>query len=199
MIQYSRIQGGTNNELFGSSIKSNNKISLSIHTASVERDLNRDCYFPKNTIIEILMTPNQFSEFITSPNTSGVPCTIIFKDGKRIEGRKFESKRATFEQEIKESLSDLINRTKTFQNKVDDLLNKPNVTKKDKEELRNQAMMIEQEIRANLPFIQQSFNESMDKTVVEVKSEFEASIDHKLYSLGLEALKENINTQLLDK
>src|SRR5487761_2151022 len=90
MITYSKTQGGKTTHIFGSSIDSNNKICLSIHNASLERDLNNDWYYPENVpIVEVIRTPNQFSEFLTSPNTTGVPCTITYKNGHRIVGTEF--------------------------------------------------------------------------------------------------------------
>jgi hypothetical protein len=198
MISYSRMSGSRDEGLFGSSIATNTKIALHISHAAVQRNLSRDWFYPKGEIIEVLMTPNQFSDFITCPNTSGVPGTITHLEGKRMEFPKFEGKRKLFENEFESSLSGIQQNVKQFQDAVNVILSKQNVTKADKEELKRLAMHVEQDIRANLPFVQASFNESMDKTVTEAKAEFEASVQHTIHSLGLDALHQQVEMKLLE-
>ena len=52
--------------------------------------------------------------------------------------------------------------------------------------------MLRQEIESNVPFIQQSFNEQMDKTVMEAKGEVEGFVMNKLMSAGLEGLQKEM-------
>jgi hypothetical protein len=202
MISYSRQQTNSKKLLFGSSIQTGTVIGFSIHEAELHRDLHKDWFFQSKPIIDILLTPNQFAEFLTNGNTTGVPCTITYRQDKKenhgmIEGVTVENKRVLFEKEFKESLSEVSGRVRTFVKGVSDILNKQTVSKKDREELISMAKMVAQQIDSNLPFVQKSFNEAMDKTVTEAKAEFEAAIDHKVYTLGLEALKDQITTKLL--
>jgi len=62
-------------------------------------------------------------------------------------------------------------------------------TKADKETILKGIKMLRQEIESNVPFIQQSFNEQMDKTVLEAKGEVEGFVMHKVISTGLEGLQ----------
>lgn len=50
--------------------------------------------------------------------------------------------------------------------------------------------MLEQEISANIPFIQKSFNEQMDKTVQEAKGEIECHIATSINKLGIEKIND---------
>lgn len=47
---------------------------------------------------------------------------------------------------------------------------------------------LETEIESNLPFVQESFNEAVDRTVEAAKAEIEAFIEGKVRSIGLENL-----------
>ena len=198
MISYGRHSHGIGSTLFGSSIKTDTTMCIEITHADITRDLSHDWYMPRGIIARVYLTPNQFAEFLTNGNTTGVPCTIDYteKDGS-IEPMELEGKRQLFEKEFEEDLAGIRKDAKEFKNKVDSIMKKQNILKADKEELMGLAFKIEQDIRANLPFVQTSFNKSMDKTVTEAKAEFEAAIEHKVYTLGLQELRKNIATQLL--
>lgn len=43
-----------------------------------------------------------------------------------------------------------------------------------------------QEMRSNIPFVYDMFNEAMDKTILEAKGEVEAFVEHKLRSIGVD-------------
>jgi len=45
-----------------------------------------------------------------------------------------------------------------------------------------------QNIKSNIPFVNEQFTEQMDKTITEAKGEIEAFIEHKIRSAGLEAI-----------
>ena len=47
------------------------------------------------------------------------------------------------------------------------------------------------EWESNIPFVYKMFNEQMDKTVHEAKSEIDAFITGQITRLGLDALKDN--------
>ncbi|MFM9815939.1 hypothetical protein ACKI16_46630, partial [Streptomyces scabiei] len=72
----SRQQTNRKEQLFGSNTNSNSIISIKISNAEVRQDLGRNWYYDTNVITEINMTTIQYAEMISSPNTSGVPCTI---------------------------------------------------------------------------------------------------------------------------
>ena len=52
--------------------------------------------------------------------------------------------------------------------------------------------MLRQEVESHVPFIQNSFNEQMDKTVLEAKGEVEGFVMHKVISAGLEGLQKEL-------
>lgn len=189
MIGISRVTG-SDNSLFGSSIKHGTVIRIRIRPAHYKRDLCNDRHYSKEkSIVEVDLSPTQFAEFITSMNMGeGVPCTIRQLNGQSGPAPKFQSKREQFVDEFKEH-------TDRVEDKLDDLLgfaqtlkDKASVSKADRQQLLNMINQVRQDIRADLPFVADQFNEQMEKTVHEAKGEFEAFIAQRVQEVGLDNL-----------
>lgn len=189
MISISRGTSSGKQNLFGSSIQQNAFIQIEISTASLFRDLYHDNYFPEKMLIRIMMSPSQWADVITSLNTSGVPCTIERFNGERMEEPPYESKRVQFDAEFEKKMKDTVSETNEFLAKIRGILSKPNIGKRDREEILQQVDMIRMQFASNVPFIKESFTEQMDQTVVEAKNEISHMIEEKLKKLGLEKFK----------
>lgn len=178
--------------LFGSSIQHSHTIKLKIAPAKIDRHLNRD-WFHANTkpYIEVEMSYSQFAEAITSLNMGdGVPVTLRRLNGKMIEDCPQVDKRQEFEKEFEKEMQKIGQSLKILTKQAELLLSdKKPPTKADKETILNGIKALRQEIESNVPFIQSSFNEQMDKTVLEAKGEFEGFVMHKVISTGLESLQ----------
>ena len=83
MINWSKTSGSSR-ALFGTQIETQDPIKLEICHAEECRDLSSNWYFPKKQIIEVEMSPIQWAEFLTSGNTSGVPCTIKYLNREKM-------------------------------------------------------------------------------------------------------------------
>lgn len=188
MIEIHRTQGGYP-YLFGSSIPHNNKVSITIKHAEMERHLNSDHYYGRRQIVEIEMSPTQFAEAITNMNTSGVPCTIRYIEGKRMENCPFVGKREQFADEFEDKMRRIAKELDTLSELAQALTQTKAPNKDQKEAILKEVERIRMEIGDNLPFTYRMFNEQMDKTVLEAKGEFEAMVQHTITSLGLQALK----------
>jgi hypothetical protein len=195
MLSISRVQnGGTGVNLFGSSIKHNQTIRLKISSGKKCRNLNRDWFYAGNQYIEIEMSPTQFAEAITSLNMGeGVPVTLRWLSGRGISDCPEENKRQEFEREFDHHMIELKRKIQKLTEVTKELLNDSKPLKKsEKEQILNELRRIEQEIGDNIPFMYTSFNEQMDKTILEAKGEIEAFYTHKITSLGIEALKDQV-------
>jgi len=185
LLSFGRRQSNVGKHLFGSSIKHRNTIVLSVNVADENRGLNRYWYFPKEKIIEVEMSYSQFAESIAAMDTQGIPCTIRKVVGKQMEDPPGESQRELFEKEFKGTVLEVTQRLQQLKNKADDLLNKKGALKvSEKKEIAHMLHMMVMDVRSNLPFIQKSYNEAMDKTTHEAKSEIEAFMDHTIVALG---------------
>lgn len=191
MLRFSRFSGG-NNIYFGSSITHSGGISLTIKRGGVARSLKNDWYFGKDVVCEIEMSPSQFAEAITNMNCGdGVPCTIKYLTGKKMENPPFTNKRLQFEKEFKHSFDNLIEELKAITENAENLLsNKKPLNMSEKKEIISALQGCAAFMKYNLPFINQQFNEQMDKTVKEAKGEVDNLITHSITRLGIEKLNE---------
>lgn len=188
MIRLSRRQSrGT--VLFGSSITHNEIIALTISRGEVDRHLNREWYHARNEIIEIEMSSNQFAEFITTPNSgSGIPCTIRHLNHDRMPEPPFESRVDMFSKEFKNNMSNLGNDLNNNLTIAKSILSKNSINKGDKEELIRLFDSLIDNIKSSIPFVEKSFVEQMDKTIVEAKAEIEAFVNRRITEEGRKAL-----------
>ena len=192
MLGITRSSCSFSQNLFGSSIQHSHTIKLKIAPAKIDRMLNRD-WFHANTkpYIEVEMSYSQFAEAITSMNVGdGVPVTLRRLDGKMIEDCPQFDKRQEFEKEFEKEMLKIGQSLRVLTKQAESLLSeKKPPTKADKEAILKGIKMLQQEIESNVPFIQSSFNEQMDKTVLEAKGEEEGFVMHKVISTGLEGLQ----------
>jgi len=192
MLGLARSSCSSSQNLFGSSIQHSHTIKLKIAPAKIDRMLNRD-WFHANTkpYIEVEMSYSQFTEAITSMNVGdGVPVTLRRLDGRMIEDCPQFDKRQEFEKEFEKEMLKIGKSLRMLTQQAEALLSEKKApTKADKEAILSGIKMLRQEIESNVPFIQSSFNEQMDKTVLEAKGEFEGFVMHKVTSAGLEGLQ----------
>jgi hypothetical protein len=195
MMGISRITSSRGENLFGSSLKHQNMIRIKIAPARIDRHLNRDWFHATHVpYIEVEMSYSQFAEAITSLNVGdGVPVTLRRLNGKQIEECPQIDKRQEFEHEFENQMSDIAKSLKKLTEQAESLLSeKKPPTKADKEAILHGIKMLRQEVESNIPFIQQSFNEQMDKTVLEAKGEVEGFVMHKIISAGLDGLQKEM-------
>jgi hypothetical protein len=196
MLGISRCSSGGGRNLFGSSIKHRNTIRLRIKPAEVMRNSNRDWFHGVGGLpyIEVEMSYSQFAEAITAMNCGdGVPVTLTYLNGKSIEECPQTDKRQEFEEEFQKDMTELTTSLKKLTAQAEKILSdKKPPTKTDKESILCAIKSLRQEIEHNIPFMQTSFNEQMDKTVLEAKGEVEGFVMNKLISAGLEGLQKEM-------
>ena len=192
MLSFSRCYGGET-ALFGSSILHSNTIRLTLREGEVDRHLNRDWYHGRKRLFEVEMSYSQFAELISSMNSGdGVPVTLKEVMGESRGKCPFENKRMEF-------VNDFTNKIKEVQTVCDDLINntkklfdtKKPLNKSEKENILAQLETIKREVNSNIPFIADSFNEQMDKTVMEAKGEVESFVQNKITNIANEAISKN--------
>lgn len=189
---------GSPGPLFGSSIDHNHYITIRIRRAVRDRGLHNNWYHGKEELIDIALSPSQYADMLTSPNTGdGVPCTLQYIMGKRMERCPEYNQRAIFEQEFKKDVDKVMKDANDLADQVEEMISQKSVTKGALKEVSGKLRMLMQHINANIPFVQQQFNEAMDKTVTEAKGEVEAFVQHKILSLGIEALEEQVKAGLV--
>lgn len=200
-ISFSRVTSNRPVAFYGSDIKCNSWILLKVKTSVRKRDLSSDWYFADKTILELKLSPNQFSELLTTMNCGdGVPATLTFHSNEitphgeieePIEGNKKEEFNNEIEElgfEAKEALSEI---SKT--------ISELKITKKERELLNSQFNKLRNSIVSNLPFVLEQAKRQVSKTVAAGKAVVDCFYTEFITRLGLKALQEKPEIKLLDK
>ncbi len=202
MLQISRVTtGGVGAPLFGSSIYHNMFFELRIFHGEVSRDVSHDFYFHKNLpILEIALSPIQLIEMIANMNMgSGVPCTILRNNGEEVERLQhddIESEARKAQKDFKEDVKDLNESVPKLLSFVEELRKKPRVTKKELDEIISRLKWLEQHIRSNLPFVQKSFDEKVERSTMEAQASIDAMFTDIIMKLGVQALQDMYGKQI---
>lgn len=190
-LYFSRVNSnGT--EFYGSELKQDNYIQMELSESEVDRDLTRDWYFAKKSIARIRMSSSQFAEMITSLNgVGGACCTIEYIQGKDIPALpKQESRKEFIHRKFEDRMKMFAYTIRENQKKAKDIVKKKTLSKQDIHDLTHQIEWLTEEVERNIPFFAKCFQETMDEVVHEAKTEVENAIQHKINTLGLNALHE---------
>lgn len=193
MVSFGRITGG-DNVLFGSSIKHNDRIRLTIKHGEQYRILHEDRYYGRKRIVEVEMSYSQFAECIGAMNVGdGVPCTIKYteKEGYVPVIEESNSKREQFRNEFGDTIAKAMEQVQNQINQIQESINnKKNLGVKDRKEIISQLQQVKYNIGCNLDFCVEQFDEQMDKSTMEAKGEIEAFCQNKINSIAQAALVE---------
>ena len=186
--------------LFGSSIKHSETITLKISPAYMARDLNYDRYYADNIpYIEIEMSQAQFAQAITSLNMgAGVPVTLTRLNGEYIEPCPFVDKREQFSNEFRADMQRVSKALDEVTAEVEKLVEeKRTFSKADREKILKALRDVKQQIGSNYPYMFSMFNEQMDKTVSEAKAEIESHLQGRMEDVAIRAMLQEKQTEML--
>lgn len=197
MVGFNRIScGGAPRRMFGSSLRDHQTIvRLEVKAGQRTHDLSRDWYGSAHgrSFITVDLTAAQFAELLTTMNVGdGVPCTIVRLDGKSVEEPpdeplEVEKVRTGF----KKHASKLAVKMGVFRDEVKSLFeSRKSVSKQDRTEIVKQIDLLIQEVRSNMPYVLDQFEEASEKVVTAAKAEVEAFVMHAVVTTGLNILAE---------
>jgi hypothetical protein len=191
MISFSRIHsGGKGPRLFQSFTDNSTFISCKIKGAEVGHDLGRDWVHGNKTMIEVYISASQFAELLTSMNIGdGVPCTIKQVAGVEIPKAPLcetvaSKVRNTFKNEVKDKINDLQKVAK----EIETMLAGSKLSKENQKQLNWKIQELAGLFSDHAPFMLDSFEEAVEKTVVGAKAECDAWLTHNIMRAGLESL-----------
>ena len=189
-IYFSRVSGG-GQKFYGSELPQDHYITMELHNSEISRELTQDRYYNTGVpVVKVRMTSGQFAEMITSMNIgTGVCCTLERREGKKVEDLpEVENRKEFVHRKFEDRMKDFSSTMVTNKNRVKELTSKKTLSKADQHELNMLVEGMTQEISSNIPFFAKCFQETMDEVVFEAKLEVENAIQHKITTLGLEAL-----------
>jgi len=191
-ISFSRIQSNSA-RFYGSELPQDHYIQMEVLPSEINRTLTQDWYFAHGTpLIKLRMSSGQFSEMITSMNRgSGIPCTLEYVDGRKIQDLPQQENRKEFvHRKFEDRMKMFADKIRKRQLEAKELVKKKTLSKKDIEDLTHHLDWLTTEVSSNIPFFAKCFQETMDEVVFEAKTEVENAIQHKISVLGLQALHE---------
>ncbi len=174
--------------LFGSKIKHGNVISMKISKAERSRNKYWEHYFPKQQIIEILLSPAQFTSMLTQMNTSGSPCTLAWLNGESIEQPPDHDTIDELKDDLAKKYSELAARVDKLKDTIDERL-KGAVKAADKKEIKEAVYFIHQDLESNLGYLRKCQHEKLETAVSEAKAEVESAMVTTLINAGIEHIK----------
>ena len=191
MIGIHHTNYGGSTPLFGSSIKHDRTINITIREGDVKRDLHREWYYGDKIIAHVEMSAAQFAEFITTPNTgTGIPCTIKHACGKTMERPPYIGQNEVFNKELNEDIQKAMDDSESLLISAVEMLKQKGPMKvSDKGILLSKIERLVQHIKSNMPFLHKQFAKAMDKTVAVAKAEIEAFYTHSMMKLGADSIK----------
>lgn len=194
MIGFSRVTSSGGRNFFGSSIRSSHYIELTIRRAERHRHLNQYWYHGREELVNLRLSPNQFADLLTSLNVGhGSPCTIQHVGQVRTAECPSVSQRQKYEAEFERDVAATITDAEALVAEIRQTLEtKQSIGKPERASIAKKLDLMLGHIKNGLPFVQSQFNEAMDKTVTEAKGEVEAFVNHKIHSLGIEALNSEV-------
>jgi len=192
MMGFTRVTfGGEGAVLHGSDIKHNTVIEMNLYHSSKKRGLNKDWHHADQTIAKVQMSQNQFATMITSMNMGdGIPVTLAMTetDG-RLPAPEFNSVLELNKNEFKAKASEVANDTKILMASMKDILSGSGTVKKaDRETLIKLTEKVVREIDSNMPYMQETFAETMDDIVTDAKGTIEAFYQQRVIETGLAAI-----------
>ena len=197
LVGFYRRSGGSEN-LFGSSIRHGTTIALQIKTATRKRNLSNYWIHGDKTLIELVLSANQFANLLTSMNCGdGIPCTLKYVMGKRMADPPTVEQRELFEQEFKRDVDKATKSARSALSEIKQIFDsKASIGKADRAEILDKIQRVVNLLTDSIPFVQSQFNEAMDKTVSEARAEVDSFIETKIHSLGIDALNSEVQAAL---
>jgi hypothetical protein len=201
MISVSRMSGTRGFPLFGSSLENNpSMIQVVIAHGQRYHSLGYDHYHGAKEIIRLWMTPAQYAEMISNPNCgTGVPCTIRHIEGVEMDWPpEVPNEGKLVRDRFKLEVSELRQKAANGGQHLKAILSTAKISQKLKDEIQGTYEAATRFLWDAAPFLLESFQEAVEKSVVEAKQEIDAFLAHALQTTGAQALTERLQkTNLL--
>lgn len=187
-IKLSKITGHA--KLFMSPFRHQHFIGITISRAKRYRSLSNDrIHGDVRPVVEVFLSEAQFAKFITSAyDGGGTPCTLHHITGTYMpeppEGDEVEK----FHKDVEKDASKAADFLAKAEAKVREILDKPTVSKKDRQAILEEIHAAERRLSDSMPFVVSQLRERMDKVVADAATEVDAYVNRIVSTLGLKQL-----------
>ena len=199
MINVVRSQGGKK-RMFGTETECHSTIRISIGEATVTQKLGRNWYYCNNSLVEVEMSPIQYAEMISNPNTCGQPCTITrTREKGNIVHRGIDTVTEFAEKQVDASLQNTKRINDSVIGEIKQIFEKKSIGKGDRQEVINLVNTLVKSISSDLPFYEKSVKEGIERTKAEAHAEIENFIAHVVTRAGLDSIQNGVDLLQLMK
>lgn len=185
-IAASRVSSGQGQWLYGSDFKHRHFMAITISRSEMTRSLSSDWPFPRQEIIRVAMSEQQWATFVSTPNTgSGACCTLERLEGQMIpELAGINDRRDQFAEEMRKTLDRPVKAMQDLHAAIDGL----KVSEVKKKELHDLVNLAERNLGPNCGFVSDQFGKHMEHVIEASKTEIAAHMEAVLVGAGLKAL-----------
>lgn len=177
MLRAARVSGSVT--LFDSEIVHQHYVVVELHTATRKREINHDWIHPRKQVVSVAMSEAQWASFVSSMNTTGVPCTIeALPDDHMIPA-------APFEPRLKQSVDYATSAADEMYDKVRERFERVK-EKPTKANLRDLEIALDQ-VGANVGYAAKTLAEHVENVVVKARADIETMVARHAETLGIEA------------
>jgi ElaB/YqjD/DUF883 family membrane-anchored ribosome-binding protein len=192
--------GRANNKrrFFGSGIQESEFISLSIWEAELYRDRLRSWHQPCKKIIDLGLTHSQLGLMLGSVGISeGIPCTILHRNGERIDQPPELNDIDLSMEESKAELRDASKKIRTSMSRVEEILDKKGSPKKDeKQEIKRSFDELARLVESKFEFMINKIEESGERMKEQAYNAAQGLIKREFEVRGIPL--GSVNTHLLE-
>lgn len=129
-------------------------------------------------VVEVDMSEMQFAQLISGLNVGdGVPCTIRYRQTgpmERVEEPPKGDLRERFGEHLRDQLEGTVESLNTLMSRIKEVRERP--TKLGLDDLSKMAAQIQRELRANIPFTFEQFDEALNEAVTSAKIQIDAHV-----------------------
>lgn len=169
VVSFGKVSG--RDRSFGASGYYGQMIRLTVSTATLEKSKNSydTTVYPLKQVIEVEMTALQFATAI-SVIGGDVPCTIVWRDGKRIPpSDELTTRRELIEEDFKRHQESLAAECDEFVAEAKALQAKANIGKGDRERFVKLAESLRDQIKNHQPHVASKFTDLVQDMLAEVE------------------------------
>jgi hypothetical protein len=188
MIHAARVTSTPGVVLFQSDIKHGETIRITVERASRKRDLNHDyVHGSSRGLIEVEMSMAQWASFVSSMNTSGVPCTV------RSTETDYWVDDLPYQPRLKESMDEVADVAERLFAEAREALAEYEEAVENKagakvlREKRRKLHFALENSKSNVVFAAESLNEHTESVVQKARADVEAMVGAEVQRRGLEA------------
>lgn len=187
MIAASRMSSTPGQILFDSDIRHGHTVRITVTEATRKRDLNRDwVHGGVRPVVEVEMSEAQWASFVSSMNTSGVPCTLRARETDwDIPGLPYDPRLARTMDEVNTAAGRTFGKIEEAMAAYDALDSKASA--KEKREALNRLRAAIGNATANVDFAARSLTEHAENVVQRARADIEAMVHTEATRLGLSA------------